>query len=236
VAVQTSRDRGATWTRTALGSTSVTGTLGRSGAAAVAASGTNVVVAWIADGKGTVKVRRSTNSGRSWTTAYVLGNGAYPGSRVSAAARGDRLAVAWTRDLDTVVRVRTTRWQPAHVVLPSAGGAKVYAWPWTGQVALASTSRVGIAFEACWNGCADGDPDADYRSDVLWRESANNGVTWARSQVVIETGPDPLGEYEQAYRPSVIWPVPGTRYVMASRWYGPNLLDNVVIVKGTGTP
>jgi hypothetical protein len=155
---------------------------------------------------------------------------------VTTAARGTRLAVAWTRDADTVVRVRTTTWQPARIVLPSAGDTKTYAWPWNGQVALAGTGSVGVAFEACWNGCYDGDPPADYRSDVVWRESGDNGVTWARSQVAIETGPEVSGEYEQAYLPSVLWPSAGTRYVMASRWYGPNLLDNVVITRGTGAP
>ena len=248
IKIQVSRDRGATWRVVTLGSTSRSNSFGKIGTPVVAAYGSTVAVAWIGSSAGSIKFRSSSNYGSTWSSTANLGSGALAGSPASIAAVGTRVAVAWTGETALSLRVRsgssfprrtrrrTTTWGPVRTVEPSAGSTHDYAWPWIGQVALTSTSRVGIAWEACWAGCASSDPASDYRADMLWRESADNGASWARSQVVFRCGTDSDVEYEYAYMPSVIWPSVSSRYVMAGRWYGPNQLDNVVFRAGTGTP
>lgn len=233
VKIQVSKDRGATWRAVSLGTTTRSGTWGKYGLPVVAAAGATVAVAWISSASGTVKFKWSSDYGVTWKSASTLGTGAEVGSWPSIAALGSRVAVAWTGASAMVVRVRSgSTWSQPRVVLPSAGSTNEYEWPWNGQVVLNGTTRVGIAWEACWAGCADSDPDSAFRGDLLWRESANNGASWARSQVVGAADFD----YTDYYYPSVLWPSASSRYVMASRWYAPNQLENVAIRAGTGAP
>ena len=69
-----SNDRGANWTKIALGTSTVSTSEGRSGLPSVAANGSTVVVAWVADSAGTVKARVSTNRGSTWGTAVTIGS------------------------------------------------------------------------------------------------------------------------------------------------------------------
>ena len=232
-----SHNHGSTWRTVTLGSTTRVGTSGRIGTPVVAAYGTTVAVAWISSASGIVKFRSSPNSGLTWTGTTWLGGTAQYGSWPSIAALGTRVAVSWTGPSAMYVRVRSgSVWSPVLAVRPSAGSLHDYVFPWIGQVALNGTARVAVAFEACWAGCASTDPPSAYRSDVLWRESATNGATWARSQLVIRSGVDTDSDYLYAYLPSVIWASATNRYVMAAHWYAPNLLDNVVVRAGVGSP
>lgn len=234
IKIQISRDRGATWRVVSLGTTTRSNSYGKIGTPVVATYGSTVAVAWISAADGAIRFRSSSNYGSTWGTTTYLGKGAEAGSGPSIAAYGTRVAVSWTGSTGMLMRLRSgSSWGPARLVRPSAGSVHDYAWPWVGQVALTSSTKVGIAWESCWAGCASGDPANSYRSDLLWRELADNGATWARSQVL---GESPIGDYESFYFPSVIWPSAGTRYVMAGRWYGPNLLDNVMFRAGTGNP
>ena len=228
-----SRDRGKTWRTISLGRTTRYDSWGRYGLPVVAASGSTVGIAWISNASGKIRFRWSSNHGSTWKSAITLGSGAEAQSWPSIAALGTRIAVSWVGNSAMVVRVRTgTSWGPSRSVRPSAGSAHDYEWPWNGQVVLNGTSRVALAWEECWAGCAASDPDTAFRGDLLWRESADNGASWARSQVVGEAD----DYYTDYYFPSVIWPAATTRYVMAARWVGMMLLDNVAFRVGTGAP
>jgi ASPM-SPD-2-Hydin domain-containing protein len=233
VKIQVSRDRGATWRVVALGTTTRSDSLGRIGAPVVASYGTTVAVAWISSTAGTVKFRSSSNYGRTWSATTTLGGAAHAGSGPSIAAGSGRFAVAWTGNFAMSLRVRTgTTWGPLRTLAASAGSLHTYLWPWQGQVAMTGTTRVGIAFESCWAGCAASDPAVDYRGDMLWRESADNGATWAKSQVVFETG----SGFDEAYFPSVIWASATKRYVMFGATSILNQVDRVLFRAGIGTP
>jgi hypothetical protein len=234
VLVKSSLDRGATWTTKRLATVARTDERGFSGRPVVAASGSTVAVAWIADNTpGTVRIRTSADAGRTWSGVTTLGTGAERFSAPSI-AMASRTAVAWVTADGMAVRVRTAGgWSPVRIVAPSAAGEHAYGFVWTGAVALQGTAGVGVAFEACWDHC---DGTDGYRSDIVWRESADNGATWTKSQVAIRCGVDTDVEYEYAYTPSVLWPTATTRYLMAGRWYGPNEVDNVPFKTGLGSP
>ena len=118
-----SNDRGANWTKTVIGTTAVSTTEGRSGLPSVAANGSTVVVAWIADSAGTVKARVSTDRGSTWGTAVTVGS--QSNGYASAAVLGSRIAIAWTTADDVVVRQAISgSWGEAKVVQAlTPGGA-----------------------------------------------------------------------------------------------------------------
>ncbi len=237
VYVKVSHNYGATFSTVSLGTTSRSSWSGRVGVPAVAAYGTTVAVAWISSASGTVRVRSSSTRGTSWSGTTTIGTGAVAGTWPSISAVGTRVAVSWTAATAMAVRVRTgTTWGPVRMVRPSADAGQPYAAPWIGQVVLNGTTRVAVAFEACWAGCGAADPASAYRSDILWRESADNGASWAHSQLVFESGAGANSDFLDAYLPSVVWASATTRYVMAGHWYAPNMLDNIVVRAGTGTP
>ena len=232
--VKVSHDHGTTWTTVRLGITDRTGWGGRIGVPNVAADGSTVAVAWL-PGNGTqVRLRSSSNSGVSWTAAVAPIYGVRRGTWPSIAVLGTRIAVASTADRTMALRIRTgSTWGPTTLaVRPSAGAPRAYAVPFIGQVALNGTTGVAIAAEWCWAGCAASSPPSAYRSDIVWRESATNGATWARSQTVVPGG----GEYDYAYLPSILWPSATARYLMAAHWYPANEVNNVVFLPGHGTP
>ena len=103
IRVARSGDRGAHWTKTAIGTSTVSTSEGRSGLPSVAANGSTVVVGdWVADSAGTVKARVSTNRGSTWGTAVTIGSKS--NGYASAAVLGSRIAIAWTTADDVVVR------------------------------------------------------------------------------------------------------------------------------------
>ena len=81
----------------------------------VAANGSTVVVAWVADSAGTVKARVSTNRGSTWGTEVTVGSESV--GYASAAVLGSRIAVAWTTPDDVVVRQAISgTWGTAKVI------------------------------------------------------------------------------------------------------------------------
>jgi hypothetical protein len=237
VYVKVSHNYGATFTTVSLGTTTRSGWSGRTGVPAVAAYGTTVAVTWMSSSSGVIRFRSSTNRGTSWSKTSTLGTGAIAGTWPSISAVGTRVAVSWSMPTAMAVRVRTgTTWGPVRLVRPSADAGQPYSMPWIGQVLLNGSSRVAVAFEGCWAGCGAADPASAFRSDILWRESANNGVSWAHSQVVFESSAGAFTDFTQAYLPSVVWASASTRYVMAAHWNASMLLDNIVVRAGAGTP
>lgn len=228
-----SRDRGATWRTVTLGTTSRSDGWGLAASPVVAAYGGTVAVAWTYSEAGGVQLRWSSDYGATWkTSAKLVTSGAEPGTPPSISVLGTRVAVAWTTGTGVALRVRTgATWTPIIMVRPSAGESE-YLYPWIGQVVLNGASRIGVAWQACRAGCHASDPYEDLRADLLWRESADNGATWARSQVVGEA----TATHTSWYLPSVLWPSTSTRYVLSSRWNEGTDYDNVIFKGGTGTP
>jgi hypothetical protein len=235
IKLKISRDRGVTWTTKTLGATTRAVRDGRLGTPVVAVAGSTVAVAWVSSSAGAVKMRVSTNSGSTWGGTKTIGSGADLGTYISIAARGSRLAVAWTDGDHAVVRIRSgSTWLPSRIVRAAAGPI-TYSWMGTPAVSLAGTSLVGIAFAACRAACMEADPEDALRVDGLWRESSDNGASWARHQVVFAAS-DPATLAPYSYLPSVLWPASGTRYVSFNRYDWGMDMYRIQVRTGTGTP
>ena len=66
VIVATSRDRGVTWVKRTVGTTTSNTNIGRSALPSVAVSGSTVAVTWAANGDGALRTRVSTDRGSTW--------------------------------------------------------------------------------------------------------------------------------------------------------------------------
>ena len=214
VKVAMSRDRGATWSTMRLGTTTRRVYRGVSGEPVVVAHGSVVAVVWLKDAEGTLRFRRSTDGGATWSNARTLGTGSNQESQPGLAIRGDRIAVAWT-DADVVrVRVRgASGWEAVRTVVPPPTPT-VYPAVLDVDVDLHGTADVGVAFSACWGDCSGDWPGY---ADVLWAESTDNGATWTTASVVLAGGEHPSGEGPiVVIRADVLWAPDGTRYVAAN--------------------
>jgi hypothetical protein len=191
-----SRDRGATWIPKTMGTgIYLTEDEGEPrGHVAVAASGTNVAVAWWGPG-GVTRVRVSTDLGAHWSPAVDVGSGA-----PSITALGARVAVSgipWAEGERGWVRSWAAgTWGPVRPLpeLPLPPGT-------TGRalepaVALRGSSAVGVAYSLI--------VAAPWSARLQWAESADGGVTWGPPELV---SPDPSTvspDYE-ARLPAVVW-------------------------------
>jgi hypothetical protein len=171
---------------------------GYEGNPAIAATGSLVLVAWIAADGGTLKTKISTDHGVTWPdTALTLSRSAMNG--LSAAAHGDRLAVAWGTSSRIRVRVFDDAWGPTRRVAAFGKTRKyrVGLWP---VVALAGTSRVAVAWSACTrNSCVASSTEG---KDVRWRESGTNGASWKDPVTVASHRSSP--KRRNNYSPSVV--------------------------------
>jgi hypothetical protein len=198
VRIARSHDRGATWTKLTLGSTTISTSQGRLGLPSVAVNGSTVVVAWLSDVAGTVRARVSTDRGVTWAAAETVGSQST--GALGAAVRGDRIAVTWTTPFDVVVRERSAgTWQSAKVVaeLNPQGSLS----PYGPQVALQGTSSIAVTW------AEEVDP-GDGHADLKWAESLD-GDLWFATQTVGSSHVSPANDW-----PSVLWPSAGTRYVV----------------------
>ena len=219
-----SRDRGATWHQSVVGTTSSSTTSGKTGFPSVAANGATVAVSWLANGSGAIKTRISTNRGGSWGPTATVTTGS--NGTLSTAVAGSRVAVAWTTADDTVLRMATNgTWHAPRLVASLAPGTAPM--PYGPVVLLQGTDRVGLAWSAQKNSSGSW-------SDLLWAESADNGSSWFATQVLASastTSSRRLNDW-----PSVSWPAAGTRYVLWNGWTSGTTSYRQFIRKGSGTP
>lgn len=223
VKVATSRDRGATWKKVSLGTTSLYDKSGKVGLPAVAVSGSTVAVTWLADRYGTIKARISTNRGVSWGSAVTVGS--QSAGSVSVAVRGSRIAVAWATASDVVVRQRVggTWGEPV-----GAGGlASTPEGPFLygPAVALQDPQRVAVA----WAEGHEADPD---RSNLRWAESSDGGASWFATQTIAAAA---TSRWRNDY-PSILWPTASTRYVAWNGWTPWSTSYRLYLRKGSGAP
>lgn len=222
IRVASSRDGGATWSQLTIGSTSIATSDGRLGLPSVAVSGSTVVVAWISDTSGTVKLRVSTNRGVSWGTTETVGSQST--GAVSAAVRGTRIAVAWTTPNEVVVRQRLAGTWEAAKLISRLDPLQPYS-PYGPQVVLQGTSSIGLAW-------SEERPGEFFAADLNWAESANGGALWFRTQAIARGSSGPAANDW----PSVVWPTAGTRYIAWNGWTPYTSNYRLYFRTGTGIP
>ena len=217
-----SHDRGATWKTRTIGSTTASSSLGRIGYPSVAVSGANVVVAWATDGSGSVSARRSADRGSSWSGVEAVTDGST--GVVSAAARGSRIAIAWSTGSEIHARVADGgTWGPDRLV-GGIGPEGQYAY--SPAIVLQGSSRLAVA----WSEQLQGDFPW---SSLKWTESADDGAHWFETQVLASTGSSSRRSNDW---PSVLWPSEATRQVLWSGWTANTINYRLYFRAGTGTP
>jgi hypothetical protein len=225
VVVATSKDRGVTFTKRIVGSTTVKGASGFAGLPSVAVSGSTVAVTWVSEATGTVLTRVSTDRGTTWGTTETIGSESI--GQVATAVRGSRVAVVWTTDDDVVVRQRTDgTWTDAMTVASLPAGADPV--PYSPVVVLQDTTRIAVA----WAEEEDnGHPNA---ARLRWAESPDGGALWHVTQTLASS--TATSSRRTNDWPSVVWPSATTRYVSWNGWTSGSTSYRQYLRIGTGAP
>ncbi len=247
--VARSLDRGVTWTLRGLDATPTTGdTL-------VAASGLAVFTAWARRDSQAIVGRLSPDGGRTWPAPEVLATSTMAWAGIAIAARPDRVAIAWAGlgqpevtapELHVRVRAAGT-WGPTASLAAAPPGAEYdsYGTFRMPAIRLLSTSRVGVAFAACypyataetpWDPCGAG--AAGTSDDVLWAESTDNGRSWTPPTVVSPLGTKYGGwGFPNVGSVSAVWTSRDLRGVLADRLSGETDWNSrVFFTRGHGLP
>jgi len=140
-----------------------------SGPAYVAASGSNVYVAWVDGGNNDVHLKRSTDSGNKWKSIVNISNNPGRSSSVQLAVSGSHVFLVWTQDnsdgsLSDIMLRRSAdngaSWGPKLKI--SASGTNLNSVP---QIAV-SASNVYVTWDDAGTG------------NIYIKRSADNGATW----------------------------------------------------------
>ena len=209
IKLRISANRGSTWKTVTVGSTTKSSG-GRLGLPHVAASGSSVAVTWIADSANTVKVRIGSSYGASWGATTTMGT---TSSVPDVAVLGGRVAATWASDT-VKVRVATTGTWGLERSLPATDGYadEVQYGP---AIALLGSQGLAVAYSSCILNCATTDPELITRSDLIWRQTTDNGATWAPSDV-LETSAS--GGRRQNDAPSIVWRSAARPSVLWNAW------------------
>jgi len=211
IKVAISANRGATWRTVTVGSTSSTNSSGRLGIPVVAATGNTVAVAWVSDADWVIKARVSTDKGATWgTTATFTGSSTRP----SIAASGDRVGVAWSADT-IQVRVSKAGVWGSQLALPATDGVAVEE-QWGPTVALLAPASVGVAYSSCVADCTSSDAGVITRTNLIWRQSIDDGATWAPSDVVASS--TATAARRQNDSASIVWRTTKRPYLLFNGW------------------
>ncbi len=211
IRVAISANRGATWRQVTIGTSTNFGPSGRRGVPKIAASGSTIAVAWVASNAHTVMVRTASAYGSTWGATTTIGDTDSP---PDIAVLGNRVGVAWDKAGVIQVRIATAgAWGPDRPLPASDGYASEVQY--VPAIALYGTAAVGVAYSACIADCDESVAGVITRSDLIWRESLNDGLTWAPS--------DTLATSSSATRrrndyPSLVWKSAKRPYVMWGGW------------------
>ena len=219
VIVATSKDRGVTWVKRTVGTTTYNTTSGRAGLPSVAVSGSTVAVTWIADGYGALRTRVSTDRGSTWggTEEHAAGSS----GEFQTAVLGSRVGVAWTGEDGVFTRIRTSgTWADARRAATVASfGA------YSPAIALSSSSRVAISWAE-----ETATHELDRPQVRRVHERRRRLVSAADDRLDVHL--DPPGERLPVDRVAEH----GTRYVSWNGWTSGTNSYRLYLRKGTGTP
>jgi hypothetical protein len=219
VIVATSKDRGVTWAKRTVGTTTFNTTSGRAGLPSIAVSGSTVAVTWIADGSRALKTRISTDRGTTWGTTEMHDDATH--GEFQTAVLGSRVGVTWTDGGGIYTRLRVAGvWEDTRVAVEDAGFFR-----YSPAIALSSTSRVAISWAE--------DTATTNWTALMYAESTNNGVAWYKAQTIASTSTSTRRANDY---PSIVWPSTGTRYVSWNGWTSGTNSYRLYMRKGTGTP
>ena len=223
IRIAISRNHGATWHTTTLGTTTNRSSDGREGLPWIGVSGSRVTVAWVGNASGAIVARTSTSSGTSWLPAETLSSAS--DGLVSAATLANRSAVAWSTGRTVHVRIQSDATWASDTTVSPPGIASYFVASESPVVALQGDTDVGVAWSACVSPCG-----SKPKIDLIWAESPDGGAAWNRQDI---------GWYGFDYGdrkrfPSVVWATPTKRYVMwnAAGGDGPGLW----VKSGSGPP
>ncbi len=193
VVLQTSRDRGSSWSGRTLATWDNVTSHAPVGLR-IAASGSTVAIQWYNHG---LRVRMSTNGARTFARSKLVSTDLTATPRAELTTLGTRAAVAWV-DTSNAVRVRlwsAGTWLPTRTVPESVGsgtGRHTGAFP-----ALRRTGDLAVLVKR--------DIDGQTWRNLYWHTSPDNGVTWAS---------DELLPGRASGGTSLVWRSTGTAYVM----------------------
>ena len=219
VVVATSRDRGVTWVKRTVGTTTSNTNIGRSALPFVAVSGSTVAVTWAANDDGALRTRVSTDRGSTWGDIEE-----HPGAssfQFQTAVAGSRVGVVWAASAGIVTRIATDgAWGDARLAEPVANLAA-----YSPAIALQGTSGVAISW-------AERTATPNYAA-LRYAESTNDGEAWYGAQTIASTA---VSTRRSNDFPSIVWPSAGTRYVSWNGWTSGGDHHRIYLRKGTGTP
>lgn len=218
IIVATSKDRGVTWVKRKVGTTTNSTSSGREGLPSVAVSGSTVAVTWITNGTGILATRVSSNRGTSWDPTETHDAAASNGEFQTAVA-GTRVGVVWTATNSVFTRLRVNGgWEDAR-----EQGANGFVY--SPAIALQGTSRVAVSY-------AEETSTPNYVA-LKYAESTNNGVAWYKPQTIASTSSSSRRANDW---PTILWPSSGTRYVSWNGWTSGTNNYRLYMRKGTGAP
>ena len=219
VVVATSQDRGVTWVKRTVGTTTSHTNIGRSALPFVAVSGSTVAVTWAANDDGALRTRVSTDRGSTWGDIEE-----HPGAssfQFQTAVAGSRVGVVWAASAGIVTRIATDgAWGDARLAEPVANLAA-----YSPAIALQGTSRVAISW-------AERTGTPNY-AELRYAESTNDGEAWYGAQTIASTA---VSTRRSNDFPSLVWPSAGTRYVSWNGWTSGGDHHRIYLREGTGTP
>jgi hypothetical protein len=219
IIVATSKDRGVTWVKRTVGTTTFNTSSGRAGLPSVAVSGSTVAVTWIADGNRALKTRVSTDRGTTWGATETHDDVTH--GEFQTAVLGSRVGVVWADGGGVQTRLRLAGgWEDPRMVIENAG-----TFQYSPAIALSSTSRVAISW-------AEESTTPNWVA-LQYAESTNDGVAWYGRQTVASTSTSTRRANDY---PSIVWPSTGTRYVSWNGWTSGTNSYRLYLRKGTGTP
>ena len=219
VIVATSRDRGVTWVKRTVGTTTSNTNIGRSAVPFVAVSGSTVAVTWAANDDGALQTRVSTDRGSTWGDIEV-----HPGAssfRFQTAVAGTRVGVVWAAGDGVVTRIATDgAWGDARLAAPAANPEA-----YSPAIALQGTSGVAIVWAEM--------TATPNHVELRYAESTNDGESWYGAQTIAGTT---IPTRRANDFPSIVWPSAGTRYVSWNGWTSGGDQHRIYLRTGTGTP
>ena len=198
IRLQRSTDNGATFHLLgAIGTTTFQNDEGYSGEPVVAVSNETVAVIW--NNGTTASIRISTDHGDTFAPAQEFHDAPY--TDASATGRNARIAFSWVdaEARKVYVRLYTNGTLGATKTIVSLTDATTYKRARTPAVALASSSRIGVAYSACNTTACD--VGTAKGSSIRWIESVNNGTSWTANTTIgslVTTSSRRINEYPSA--------------------------------------